>query len=136
MLLHTRVKRYRPAHRDQHARDRPHQPSRLPPDGYVVQPNKAIVTQRLRARVGIHQDGVLKERTTYEIMEATSVGLAANSLVLGKHSGRHALRQALETSASRPRPGVEHGVQRFKESPTARRPSPQWTSRRCSPTSC
>src|SRR4028118_1745294 len=38
---------------------------------------------------GIHQDGVLKERTTYEIMDATTVGLEANSLVLGKHSGRH-----------------------------------------------
>src|SRR5262249_26683912 len=44
---------------------------------------------------GIHQDGVLKERTTYEIMDATTVGLDANSIVLGKHSGRHALGQAL-----------------------------------------
>src|SRR3970282_700777 len=44
----------------------------------------------------IHQDGVLKERSTYEIMDATTVGLDANSLVLGKHSGRHALRNALE----------------------------------------
>ncbi|MGO9959434.1 MAG: alpha-isopropylmalate synthase regulatory domain-containing protein, partial [Solirubrobacteraceae bacterium] len=44
---------------------------------------------------GIHQDGVLKERTTYEIMDATTVGLEANSIVLGKHSGRHALAQAL-----------------------------------------
>jgi 2-isopropylmalate synthase len=65
--------------------------------GYQVQPNKAIVGRNAFAHEsGIHQDGVLKERTTYEIMEATSVGLAANSLVLGKHSGRHALRQALE----------------------------------------
>src|SRR5579862_6712654 len=65
--------------------------------GYVVQPNKAIVGRNAFAHEsGIHQDGVLKERTTYEIMEATSVGLATNSLVLGKHSGRHALRQALE----------------------------------------
>jgi 2-isopropylmalate synthase len=45
---------------------------------------------------GIHQDGVLKERTTYEIMDATTIGLEANSIVLGKHSGRHALRKALE----------------------------------------
>src|SRR5207247_722635 len=45
---------------------------------------------------GIHQYGVLKDRSTYEIMDATSVGLDANQLVLGKHSGRHALRQALE----------------------------------------
>jgi 2-isopropylmalate synthase len=65
--------------------------------GYPVQPNKAIVGRNAFAHEsGIHQDGVLKERTTYEIMDATSVGLAANSLVLGKHSGRHALRQALE----------------------------------------
>src|ERR1700690_3798651 len=65
--------------------------------GYVVQPNKAVVGRNAFAHEsGIHQDGVLKERTTYEIMEATSVGLATNSLVLGKHSGRHALRQALE----------------------------------------
>jgi 2-isopropylmalate synthase len=65
--------------------------------GYVVQPNKAIVGRNAFAHEsGIHQDGVLKERTTYEIMDARSVGLEANSLVLGKHSGRHALRQALE----------------------------------------
>ena len=65
--------------------------------GYVVQPNKAIVGRNAFAHEsGIHQDGVLKERTTYEIMDATTVGLDANSLVLGKHSGRHALRQALE----------------------------------------
>src|SRR5579862_4638229 len=65
--------------------------------GYAVQPNKAIVGRNAFAHEsGIHQDGVLKERTTFEIMDATSVGLAANSLVLGKHSGRHALRQALE----------------------------------------
>ena len=65
--------------------------------GYPVQPNKAIVGRNAFAHEsGIHQDGVLKERSTYEIMDATTVGLDANSLVLGKHSGRHALRQALE----------------------------------------
>ena len=65
--------------------------------GYPVQPNKAIVGRNAFAHeAGIHQDGVLKERRTYEIMDATSVGLASNSLVLGKHSGRHALAQALE----------------------------------------
>jgi 2-isopropylmalate synthase len=65
--------------------------------GYPVQPNKAIVGRNAFAHEsGIHQDGVLKERTTFEIMDATSVGLEANSIVLGKHSGRHALRQALE----------------------------------------
>ncbi len=65
--------------------------------GYVVQPNKAIVGRNAFAHEsGIHQDGVLKERTTFEIMDATTVGLEANQIVLGKHSGRHALRQALE----------------------------------------
>jgi 2-isopropylmalate synthase len=64
--------------------------------GYVVQPNKAVVGRNAFAHEsGIHQDGVLKERTTYEIMDATTVGLEANSIVLGKHSGRHALQQAL-----------------------------------------
>lgn len=65
--------------------------------GYQVQPNKAIVGRNAFAHEsGIHQDGVLKERTTYEIMDATTIGLEANSIVLGKHSGRHALRNALE----------------------------------------
>jgi 2-isopropylmalate synthase len=65
--------------------------------GYAVQPNKAIVGRNAFAHEsGIHQDGVLKERTTYEIMDATTVALESNELVLGKHSGRHALRQALE----------------------------------------
>jgi 2-isopropylmalate synthase len=64
--------------------------------GYPVQPNKAIVGRNAFAHEsGIHQDGVLKERTTYEIMDATTVGLETNSIVLGKHSGRHALKEAL-----------------------------------------
>ena len=64
--------------------------------GYPVPPNKAIVGRNAFAHeAGIHQDGVLKERTTYEIMDATTIGLEANSLVLGKHSGRHALADAL-----------------------------------------
>src|SRR3954451_11158631 len=65
--------------------------------GYPVQPNKAIVGRNAFAHEsGIHQDGVLKERTTYEIMDATTIGLETNAIVLGKHSGRHALRKALE----------------------------------------
>jgi 2-isopropylmalate synthase len=66
--------------------------------GYVVQPNKAVVGRNAFAHEsGIHQDGVLKERSTYEIMAADTVGLDdVNSLVLGKHSGRHALKAALE----------------------------------------
>jgi 2-isopropylmalate synthase len=65
--------------------------------GYPVQPNKAVVGRNAFAHEsGIHQDGVLKERTTYEIMDATTIGLERNDIVLGKHSGRHALRKALE----------------------------------------
>src|SRR5436305_7122334 len=65
--------------------------------GYPVQPNKAIVGRNAFAHeAGIHQDGVLKDRTTYETMDATTIGLESNSIVLGKHSGRHALRDALE----------------------------------------
>jgi 2-isopropylmalate synthase len=64
--------------------------------GYSVQPNKAIIGRNAFAHEsGIHQDGVLKNRETYEIMDARSIGLDSNSLVLGKHSGRHALRDAL-----------------------------------------
>jgi 2-isopropylmalate synthase len=65
--------------------------------GYAVQPNKAIVGRNaFQHESGIHQDGVLKERSTYEIMDAASVGVDdANQLVLGKHSGRHALKSAL-----------------------------------------
>ncbi|HOC17578.1 MAG TPA: 2-isopropylmalate synthase [Vicinamibacterales bacterium] len=58
------------------------------------QPNKAIVGRNAFAHeAGIHQDGVLKERTTYEIMDPASVGVPESRLVLGKHSGRHALRK-------------------------------------------
>src|SRR4051794_15807370 len=65
--------------------------------GYAVQPNKAVVGRNaFQHESGIHQDGVLKERSTYEIMSAASVGIDdANSIVLGKHSGRHALQSAL-----------------------------------------
>ncbi|HEV3256693.1 MAG TPA: 2-isopropylmalate synthase [Gemmataceae bacterium] len=62
--------------------------------GIQVQRNKAIVGQNAFAHeAGIHQDGMLKERTTYEIMNPEDVGLPRTVLVLGKHSGRHALRQ-------------------------------------------
>jgi len=61
------------------------------------QPNKAIVGRNAFAHeAGIHQDGFLKERTTYEIMDPRSVGVPASRLVLGKHSGRHALRDRCE----------------------------------------
>jgi 2-isopropylmalate synthase len=65
--------------------------------GYPVQPNKAVVGRNAFAHeAGIHQHGVLQNPLTYEIMDAQSVGLAQSSIVLGKHSGRHALRNALE----------------------------------------
>jgi 2-isopropylmalate synthase len=61
------------------------------------QPNKAIVGRNAFAHeAGIHQDGYLKERTTYEIMEPKSVGVPESRLVLGKHSGRHALKNRLD----------------------------------------
>lgn len=65
--------------------------------GIVVQPNKAIVGENAFAHEsGIHQDGVLKEKTTYEIMKPEDIGLTQSSLVLGKHSGRHAFRERLK----------------------------------------
>ncbi len=61
------------------------------------QPNKAIVGENAFAHeAGIHQDGYLKERTTYEIMDPASVGVPESRIVLGKHSGRHALKQRAE----------------------------------------
>ena len=64
--------------------------------GFLVQPNKAIVGANAFAHeAGIHQDGVLKHRETYEIMRAEDVGWNNNSLVLGKHSGRNAFKSRL-----------------------------------------
>lgn len=66
--------------------------------GMPVQPNKAIVGANAFAHEsGIHQDGVIKERTTYEIMDPESVGISKSSLVLGKLSGRHAFRERLQS---------------------------------------
>jgi 2-isopropylmalate synthase len=65
--------------------------------GIIVQPNKAIVGANAFAHeAGIHQDGVLKNPMTYEIMKPETVGLSTSKLVLGKHSGRHALRSHLK----------------------------------------
>lgn len=65
--------------------------------GITVQRNKAIVGENAFAHeAGIHQDGVIKERTTYEIMKAEDIGLAKTELVLGKHSGRHAFKLKLK----------------------------------------
>lgn len=65
--------------------------------GIVVQPNKAIVGQNAFAHEsGIHQDGVLKKRSTYEIIKPQDVGFGGTRLVLGKHSGRHAFNERLQ----------------------------------------
>ncbi|WP_371932691.1 homocitrate synthase/isopropylmalate synthase family protein [Bacillus carboniphilus] len=64
--------------------------------GMIVPRNKAIVGKNAFAHeAGIHQDGVLKEKTTYEIISPQLVGVSSNDLVLGKHSGRHALKEKL-----------------------------------------
>ncbi|MBF0183344.1 MAG: 2-isopropylmalate synthase [Magnetococcales bacterium] len=85
--------------------------------GFPVQPNKAIVGANAFAhQAGIHQDGVLKEATTYEIMTPDSVGLSANRMVLGKLSGRHAFRDRLETLGYQlSQEQLEQAFRRFKE---------------------
>ena len=66
--------------------------------GFIVPPNKAIVgNNAFRHEAGIHQDGVLKERSTYEIMTPEDVGFIGTGLVLGKHSGRHAFKVRLKS---------------------------------------
>lgn len=76
-----------------------HKTSRLVSNltGMLIQPNKAIVGSNAFAHEsGIHQDGVLKHKLTYEIMDAQSIGLGDNQIVLGKHSGRNAFRTRLQ----------------------------------------
>ena len=85
--------------------------------GIVVQPNKAIVGANAFAHeAGIHQDGVLKNKMTYEIMEPETIGLASNRLVLGKHSGRHAFRSRLnELGYDLTDQEVDRAFKKFKE---------------------
>jgi 2-isopropylmalate synthase len=86
--------------------------------GFVVQPNKAVVGANAFAHAsGIHQDGVLKARDTYEIMRAEDVGWAANKIVLGKLSGRNAFKQRLEELgiALESEADVNAAFARFKE---------------------
>jgi 2-isopropylmalate synthase len=65
--------------------------------GQAVQSNKAIVGRNAFAHeAGIHQDGILKDRRTYEIMRPEDVGVTSTTLVLGKHSGRHAVQKRCE----------------------------------------
>ena len=66
--------------------------------GMVVAPNKAIVGANAFAHeAGIHQHGVLKERSTYEIMNVEDIGIPQNKMVLGKHSGKHAFKDRIES---------------------------------------
>ncbi len=86
--------------------------------GFPVQPNKAIVGANAFAHEsGIHQDGVLKHRETYEIMRAEEVGWRANRLVLGKHSGRNAFRTRLQELGIpiESEEHLNHAFARFKE---------------------
>ena len=106
--------------------------------GIQVQRNKAIVGQNAFAHeAGIHQDGMLKERTTYEIMRPEDVGFATTELVLGKHSGRAALASRIKALGYTLAPSRSRPCSRPSRCwPTRRRrsttpTSPPWSSRRC-----
>ncbi|HEY6291967.1 MAG TPA: 2-isopropylmalate synthase [Terriglobia bacterium] len=83
--------------------------------GVAVQPNKAVVGQNAFAHeAGIHQDGMLKNSLTYEIMTPASVGAPATAIVLGKHSGRHALAQRFEhLGCGLTKPELDHAYELF-----------------------
>jgi 2-isopropylmalate synthase len=85
--------------------------------GMVVQPNKAVVGANAFAhQSGIHQDGILKEKRTYEIMTPESVGIPKSSIVLGKLSGRHAFRERLRELGYRiSETDLERAFNRFKQ---------------------
>lgn len=85
--------------------------------GVAVQPNKAIVGVNAFAHEsGIHQDGVLKHRETYEIMTPESVGFKTNNMVLGKHSGRHAFEDRVKTLGyNLTKDQINEGFKKFKE---------------------
>ncbi len=85
--------------------------------GIPVPPNKAVVGANAFAHEsGIHQDGIIKNRMTYEIMSAETVGLDSNVLVMGKHSGRHAFREHIEQMGyNLPEEDFNHVFVRFKE---------------------
>jgi len=85
--------------------------------GISVPPNKAVVGANAFAHEsGIHQDGVLKEKTTYEIMRPESVGISQSTLILGKHSGRHAFRERIKALGYELNEGhINQAFLRFKE---------------------
>lgn len=84
--------------------------------GFVVAPNKAIVgANAFRHESGIHQDGVLKEPSTYEIMKPQDVGFVETGIVLGKHSGRHAFQVRLKSlGIDLKEEALNHAFERFK----------------------
>lgn len=85
--------------------------------GYVVAPNKAIVGKNAFSHeAGIHQDGMLKDRSTYEIIKPENIGLRSSKLVLGKHSGRHAFIERLtELGIQLGENDLEKAFERFKD---------------------
>lgn len=85
--------------------------------GIVVQPNKAIVGRNAFSHeAGIHQDGILKKRATYEIMKSEDVGFGATRLVLGKHSGKHAFSERLKKlGVELEKEDLVKAFQRFKD---------------------
>jgi 2-isopropylmalate synthase len=85
--------------------------------GYPVQPNKAVIgANAFSHESGIHQHGVLMERTTYEIMNPEDIGLTGSTIVLGKHSGRHAFADALaQLGFALPPEALDRAFAHFKE---------------------
>ncbi len=96
-----------------------YQTSRVVSDltGFSVQANKAIVgANAFRHQSGIHQDGMVKESSTYEIMDPRTVGISASSLVLGKLSGKHAFRERLaELGFTLNEEALSHAFRAFKD---------------------
>jgi 2-isopropylmalate synthase len=85
--------------------------------GFVIQPNKAIVGANAFAHEsGVHVDGILKERTTYEIMSAESIGLGGSRMVLGRHTGRHGfVQRCKQLGFTLNKAEIENTYQRFLE---------------------
>ena len=134
MALRQRRDVFGVRHRHQHARDHAHVAARLAasPASSCSRTRRSWARTRSRTRSGIHQDGVLKERSTYEIIDPADVGAGGSAIVLTARSGRHALRHRLEElgyDAARRRVRARpRGVPR--RSPTRRRRSSTRTSRR------
>jgi 2-isopropylmalate synthase len=116
--------------RHRHAPDLPGQPAADAVTGEGVQANKAIVGRNAFAHeAGIHQDGMLKDRRTYEIMRPEDVGVPQATLVLGKHSGRHAVQRRCEQlGISLERRDLDAVYRAVIELADARRRSPTPTS--------